>query len=90
LQPGKLATSYRAESRVRVIALDDGTNDRSLVMTSSFTNLVIAAQFLGFLDAPERYQSSCRDLSGIARDLLHDHFGTLAQVASLNFKRAVF
>lgn len=87
---GKLATSYRAESRVRVIALDDGTNDRSLVMTSSFTNLAIAAQFLGFLDAPERYQSSCRKLSGIARDLLHDQFGTLAEVANLNFKRAVF
>jgi tagatose-6-phosphate ketose/aldose isomerase len=87
---GKLATSFRAESGVRVIALDDGTNDRSLVMTSSFTNLVIAAQFLGLLDAPERYQSNCSRLSGITRDLLHDHFGTLAQVAGLNFKRAVF
>jgi tagatose-6-phosphate ketose/aldose isomerase len=87
---GKLATSYPAESGVRVIALDDGTNDRSLVMTSSFTNLVIAAQFLGFLDAPERYRTICRKLSGITRDLLHDHFGTLAQVASLDFNRAVF
>ena len=87
---GKLATSFRADSGVRVIALDDGTNDRSLVMTSSFTNLVVAAQFLGFLDAPERYQASCRKLSGILRNLLQDHFGALAHVAALNFKRAVF
>jgi len=87
---GKLATSYPAESGVHVVALDDGTNDRSLVMTSSFTNLVIAAQFLGFLDAPERYTSSCRKLSGILSNLLQDHFGTLAQIASLNFRRAVF
>ena len=87
---GKLATSYPLESGVQVIALDDGTNDRSLVMTSSFTNLVIAAQFLGFLDSPKRYQSICRKLSGILRDLLRSHFGTLAQVSSLNFKRAVF
>jgi tagatose-6-phosphate ketose/aldose isomerase len=87
---GKLATSFRDDSGVRVIALDDGTNDRSLVMTSSFTNLVIAAQFLGFLDAPERYQTMCHKLSRIARDLLYDHFGTLAQIAALNFKRTVF
>jgi tagatose-6-phosphate ketose/aldose isomerase len=87
---GKLATSYPAESGVHVVALDDGTNDRSLVMTSSFTNLVIAAQFLGFLDAPERYTSSCRKLSGLLSNLLQDHFGTLAQIASLNFRRAVF
>jgi len=87
---GKLATSFPGDSQVQVIALDDGTNDRSLVMTSSFTNLVIAAQFLGFLQSPELYQSRCRKLSGIAGELLQDHFGTLAQVASLNFQRAVF
>ncbi len=87
---GKLATSFPGDSQVQVIALDDGTNDRSLVMTSSFTNLVIAAQFLGFLQAPDLYQSRCRKLSGIASNLLHDHFGTLSQVAKLNFQRAVF
>jgi len=87
---GKLATSFPGDSQVQVIALDDGTNDRSLVMTSSFTNLVIAGQFLGFLQAPDLYQSRCRRLSGIAGELLQDHFGTLAQVASLNFQRAVF
>jgi tagatose-6-phosphate ketose/aldose isomerase len=87
---GKLATSFRGNSHVEVIALDDGTNDRSLVMTSSFTNLVIAAQFLGFLQAPDVYQSRCRKLSGIAGDLIQDHFGTLSQVARLNFQRAVF
>jgi tagatose-6-phosphate ketose/aldose isomerase len=87
---GKLATSYPAESGVHVVALDDGTNDRSLVMTSSFTNLVIAAQFLGFLDAPERYKSTCRKLSEILSNLLQDHFGTLAQTVNLKFRRAVF
>jgi tagatose-6-phosphate ketose/aldose isomerase len=87
---GKLATSFRGDSRVRVVALDDETNDRSLVMTSSFTNLVIAAQFLGFLEKPDVYQSRCQKLSGIVTELLQDHFGTLAQVATLNFQRAVF
>jgi tagatose-6-phosphate ketose/aldose isomerase len=87
---GKLATSFRGDSRVPVVALHDGTNDRSLVMTSSFTNLVIAAQFLGFLAQPEAYLSLCRKLGEIATGIIRDHFGTLASVASLNFKRAVF
>jgi len=87
---GKLATSFRADSRVRVVALDDGTNDRSLVMTSSFTNLVIAAQFLGFLNQQGAYQSLCRKLSAIASGVIRDHFGTLATTAELNFRRAVF
>jgi tagatose-6-phosphate ketose/aldose isomerase len=87
---GKLATSFSGHADVRVVALDDGTNDRSLVMTSSFTNLVIAAQFLGFLKKPDIYQSRCQQLSGIVSKLLQGHFGTLAQAATLNFQRAVF
>ncbi len=87
---GKLATSFSGDSQVQVIALDDGTNDRSLVMTSSFTNLVVAAQFLGFVQSPDLYQSRCRKLSRIAGELLRHHFGTLSQIATLNFQRAVF
>jgi tagatose-6-phosphate ketose/aldose isomerase len=87
---GKLATSFQEDSRVHVVALDDGTNDRSLVMTSSFTNLVIATQFLGFLGEPDHYQSRCRKLSRIVTQLFEVHFGTLARTASLEFSRAVF
>jgi tagatose-6-phosphate ketose/aldose isomerase len=87
---GKLATSFRGNLRVRVIALEDGTNDRSLVMTSSFTNLVIAAQSLGFISAPTRYQAQCRELSAIASHLIETYFGTLASAARTNFKRVVF
>jgi tagatose-6-phosphate ketose/aldose isomerase len=87
---GKLATSFRGDSRVQVIALDDWTNDRSLVMTSSFTNLVIAAQSLGFLSEFNRYQAQCGELSAIASHLIEAHFGTLAAAARLNFNRVVF
>ena len=87
---GKLATSFRGDSRVHVIVLEDETNDRSLVMTSSFTNLVIAVQFLGFLHEPEPFRLRSRKLSGIVTGLLEVHFGTLARIGSLDFKRAVF
>jgi tagatose-6-phosphate ketose/aldose isomerase len=43
---GKLATQYRDEPRVTVLVLDERTNDRSLVMTSSFTNLLLGGTAL--------------------------------------------
>jgi tagatose-6-phosphate ketose/aldose isomerase len=43
---GKLATHYRNEPRVTVLVLDERTNDRSLVMTSSFTNLLLGGAAL--------------------------------------------
>lgn len=87
---GKLSTTFRSNSRVQVIALDDATNDRSLVMTSSFTNLVIAAQSLGFVNVPSLYQEKCRQLSAIASRLIETHLGTIATAARSNFKRIVF
>jgi D-galactosamine 6-phosphate deaminase/isomerase len=44
---GGLATRYRDDPRVTCVQLDEKTNDRSLVMTSSFTNMVLAARVLG-------------------------------------------
>ena len=61
--------------------LDEATNDKSLVMTSSLTNLVLAARFLGLLRQPDRYQEVCEHLSGIASDVINRHLGTIAQVA---------
>jgi fructoselysine-6-P-deglycase FrlB-like protein len=43
---GKLATHYRNDPRVTVLVLDERTNDRSLVMTSSFTNLLLGGSGL--------------------------------------------
>ncbi len=87
---GSLASTFREDSRVTVIALDDCTNDRSLVMTSSFTNLVMAARFLGLIDEPARYLSICNALSRTASALLQEHFGTLAQVGKAPFRRVLF
>jgi tagatose-6-phosphate ketose/aldose isomerase len=85
---GKLATS--ASDRVTVLTLDDSTNDRSLVMTSSFTNLVLAARALGYLDQPESYREVCSTLSDIASRILLADFGRIAAIAESPFRRAVF
>lgn len=87
---GKLATHFQGNDRVQVITLHDETNDRSLVMTSSFTNLVIAAQALGFLDSREAYRRRCGKLSETASHLIETYFDTLSGTAKFDFKRAVF
>src|SRR5919197_1422719 len=89
-EAGSLARTYQNDSRVLVITLDEETNDQGLVMTSSFTNLVLAARFLGFVEQAERFQSICEKLSRSASRFLDEHIGTLAQVAKEPFKRAVF
>jgi tagatose-6-phosphate ketose/aldose isomerase len=87
---GSLAKNYRNDPRVTVITLDDVTNDKSLVMTSSFTNLVLAGRFLGLLDRPQRYSEVCSQLSETATALIQKYFGTFAQVAAKPFTRVVY
>jgi len=62
-EQGALATSYRDRSEVRVVVLDAKTDDRSLVMTSSFTNLVLASR----ASAIRRPARSARNASLAAR-----------------------
>ena len=89
-EAGSLAKTYEDHSRVHVITTAEGTNDQSLVMTSSFSNLVLAARFLGLIKQPETYGVICERLSKIASELLNTQFDNLARVASVRFLRAVF
>jgi len=87
---GRLADVYREDDGVHVITLDDATNDRSLVMTSSFTNLVLAARSLGLMSSPAEYVSTCNQLSSIAAELIKTHVGSLAAVGRAGFRRAAY
>jgi tagatose-6-phosphate ketose/aldose isomerase len=87
-EKGKLAAG--ASPQVTVLTLDDRTNDRSLVMTSSFTNLVLAARALAYTSEPEKYRTICQTLSQIASHVLLHDFGRLAAIAEAPFRRAVF
>lgn len=87
---GKLARTYRDDPRVQVVVLSDETNDRSLVMTSSFTNMVLAAGFLGMLQRPDRFLDLVRKLSATAEEVLSTRFDTIAELARRNFNRVVY
>ncbi len=87
---GRLATTYRDDPNVKAILLDEQTNDRSLVMTSSFTNMVLAASFLGMLETPEKYLALIQGLSRTADEVLRANFDALAALARRDFARVVY
>jgi tagatose-6-phosphate ketose/aldose isomerase len=87
---GKLATIYQDDPRVSVVVLAEETNDFSLVMTSSFTNLVLAARSLGMLQIPKEYRELIGKISAAAQDLLHTSVDTIASLAQRDFRRIVF
>ncbi|HVH70628.1 MAG TPA: tagatose-6-phosphate ketose isomerase, partial [Candidatus Dormibacteraeota bacterium] len=61
-----------------------------LVMTSSFTNLLLAVRFLGMLERSNDYRALCARLSQIASELIRTKFDVLARIAAADFRRAVF
>jgi tagatose-6-phosphate ketose/aldose isomerase len=87
---GALARHPAGEERLRKIVLDPRTNDRSLVMTSSFTNLLLAGRALASLDDPRGWERRTGALAALARLLLAEQGEALAQAGGGGFPRAVF
>jgi tagatose-6-phosphate ketose/aldose isomerase len=87
---GLLATRFRGNSRVSVMVLDSRTNDRSLVMTSSFTNMALAARALGLLRNSGAIGALAQNLADAGKYLLSHHPATIRNVAEGPFRRAVF
>ena len=89
-EAGSLAKSWNDRKDVLVVALPPETNDESLVMTSSFTNLALAARFLSLLERPETYKSLCATQSRICENLMAGYFDVLASAAATKFRRVAF
>ena len=87
---GKLATQYEGAPRYAALVLDERTNDRSLVMTSSFTNLVLAGSALGGRADDAGWQGGVRRLAGCVRHVFDHQSDALAAVAHGGFGQAVY
>jgi tagatose-6-phosphate ketose/aldose isomerase len=70
---------------VNVLQLDPRTNDQSLVMTSSFSNLVLAGLALKHLSELEQ---QLPDISGAAAESLAEMDQTAQEIATRHFSRA--
>lgn len=88
---GRLAAGYASDSRVMAIVLDPRTHDRSLVMTSSFTNMAVAGQALAALGGGEAaFRARVRQLAALGREVLLGAAADLAEAAARPFRAACF
>ena len=72
------------------LVLDSKVNDRGLAMTSSFSNMVIAGQYLAFAKAPERFEPLVRKLAEIGSQKMSEAAETTARLATEGFTRVCF
>lgn len=72
------------------IVLEDAVNDRGLAMTSSFTNMLIAGQYLAYLDQTTTYKAIVEKLSSLAKELLPPAANLAAVLAKKGFSRVCF
>ena len=87
---GALATAYRSSPRFGAIVLDETTHDRSLVMTSSFTNLVLAGRALAMTPRSTAYRERAERTARAAAEVLSESGDALADVAESPFGSAVY
>jgi tagatose-6-phosphate ketose/aldose isomerase len=85
---GALATSYRDRPDVHAIVLDEKTHDHSLVMTSSFTNMVLAGRALA--GDPGACEARTLGLAHAAAGLLRERADAVAAVAQSGFGSVVY
>lgn len=75
---------------VESVVLDDVVNDRGLAMTSSFTNMVIAGQYLANVFTPQRYEHLVAEMINIGSRLIPKAADLSSKLAQMRFSRMCF
>jgi tagatose-6-phosphate ketose/aldose isomerase len=75
---------------VFTVKLDDAVNDRGLAMTSSFSNMVIAAQYLAYASKADQYAPLLEALAKMGEPLLPKAADMAAALAKKKFSRVCF
>lgn len=90
-QDARMVKLAREESsRCLAVVLDDAVNDRSLAMTSSFTNMVVFGQCLAHLWNRKGYASTLGCMCEAAEFLLEEGAPLAAELATKGYRDACF
>ncbi|HXS78411.1 MAG TPA: SIS domain-containing protein [Terracidiphilus sp.] len=89
-QNGRMARSFGNEKNVLSFVLDDEVNDRGLAMTSSFSNMVIAAQALAHLQTLAAYEAIVESLSMSASLVLPAAMSVCERIVEQGFSKVCF
>jgi tagatose-6-phosphate ketose/aldose isomerase len=88
---GAMAKLAAGRSRsAYALVLDPATNDRGLAMTSSFSNMVVAGQALGYLNDLEGYGNRLQQMAKSAESLMSRAAEAAAKLAKHGFTRVCF
>jgi len=89
-EKGSLMLAAEGRERSLAIALHRKTNDRGLAMTSSFSNMVVAAQAVAHVNNFGGYSGVCEKLVSCGNEVLKTAPDTIEKLCRLKFNRAVF
>lgn len=87
---GAMAKLARGRAGSYALVLDPATNDRGLAMTSSYTNMVLAAQALGYLDDLDSFDVGVEAMAKSANSLLPHAADAAAKLAKSGVRRVCF
>ena len=87
---GTLAEIARKSEKSFLFFLPDGTNDKALAMTSSFTSMTLAGLLISDIKNIEANAGYVDILVRYGRHILDHYAPKLSQVANLDFKKTVF
>src|SRR5215469_13485472 len=87
---GQLAHRFEADQRVLSIILDESVNDRGLAMTSSFSNMVVAAQVLAHIRSLESYDGILEEIVSAATIFRGCAAEACASLAAQGYSRMCF
>jgi tagatose-6-phosphate ketose/aldose isomerase len=87
---GSMSKTLQNRENCLSIVLDDATNDRSLAMTSSFTNMVLAGQILAHAWSFEEYETILHALASAAEQFLPRAATLASELTEKDYKRACF
>lgn len=67
---GAMAQEFEGNRGLHSIVLDQAVNDRGLAMTSSFSNLIVAGQFLAYIRTPQAFAPLLESMAEMGARLL--------------------
>src|SRR5262249_12630752 len=76
--------------RALALVLDDAVNDRGLAMTSSFSNMVVAGQYVAHIRETASYERTLQFMVGAGKTLLSEFPEVASVIAEKQLARASF
>lgn len=87
---GQLAQGGADNDKQLILLLPPETDDQSLVMTSSFTGMLLAGILVSRIYELSKYKKDIERLAAYGEKIIHHYTDDLKNVASLDFDRIVF